>query len=148
TGPVGSISDAARRDPARRLHQPRRQAAGPRGHNRDPRDPLQACHAAASAVGARHAYRAGHAGPVVRAVPVRVLVVRKILLVVVLSEVELGRGLDLSGDLAVARLAELLLEGHPRLFGGGALLVGMVEDRGTVLRPDVVPLAHALRGVV
>src|SRR5690242_4275818 len=102
----------------------------------------------ALAVSSGHAHRAGDPCTPKTAVAVGVLVVREVLLVVVLGEVELGRRLDLGGDLAVSGLAQLLLEGHQRLFGGGPLLVGVVEDCRTILRADVVPLTHALRGVM
>src|SRR5438270_1709570 len=69
--------------------------------------------ASRSAVGAHDTDRAGDAGAVVRAVPVGVFTARKILLVVVLGEVELARGHDLRRDLPVPRLGELLLVGVP-----------------------------------
>src|SRR6516225_7881662 len=88
------------------------------------------------AVGAGDPHRARDARAAKAAIPVRILIARKVLLVVVLGEVELGRRLDLGGDLAVSGLAQLLLEGDQRLFGGGALLVGVVEDCRTILRAD------------
>src|SRR5689334_478108 len=90
--------------------------------------------------------RAAHAGAAEAAVTARVL--RQVLLVVVLGEVELRRRPDLRGDLAVARRGEPLLEHVPRLLRGGALRVRVRVDAGAVLRADVVPLPHALRRVV
>src|SRR5215470_10756937 len=101
-----------------------------------------------SAVSLRHAYRAGHASAVVGAVPVGVLVVRKVLLVVVLGEIELRGRYYLGCDLPETRLAQLLLIGGQRLVRLGLLLRRVVEDHRPVLGTDVVALAHALRGVV
>src|SRR6516162_6379473 len=90
--------------------------------------------------------RAAHAGAVVGAVAVRDLV--QVLLVVVLGEVELAGRDDLGRDLTVAVLGELLAVLGRGLLRGLALLLVLVEDRGPVLGTDVVPLAHALRGVM
>src|SRR6185436_11873006 len=86
------------------------------------------------------------AGAAESAVAVRVL--REVLLVVVLREVELRRGQDLGGDGAVARLRERALVLVARALRGGALLLAEIVDAGSILRPDVVPLPHALRRVV
>src|SRR5262249_51251946 len=92
--------------------------------------------------------RAGHPSAMVRAVSIRVLGIRQVLLVVVLGEVELGRLADLGRDLAIAGPRQLLLVGRQRLLGCGLLLWRVPEDRGTVLATDVVTLAHALGRVV
>src|SRR5262249_50334057 len=75
-------------------------------------------------------------------------VLREVLLVVVLGVVELARGGYLGRDLAVAGLRELALEHLARRLRGLGLRVIERVDRGAVLRPDVVALAHALRRVV
>src|SRR5580700_255125 len=105
-------------------------------------------HALNRAARGDHADRAGHAGAVVRAVPVRVLGVRQVLLVVVLSEVEVRRGHDLRCDLPVPSVREpLLIAGH-RLLRGGLLLRRVIEDDRPVLGAQVVALPHALSGIV
>src|SRR5690606_24820226 len=93
-----------------------------------------------------HADRAGDAGAADAAVAVRVL--GKVLLVVVLGEVEVGGLGYFGGDGAVAGFGEDLLVGVAGGFGGLLLGVGAIEDRRTVLGADVVALAHALGGVV
>src|SRR3984893_8915612 len=92
------------------------------------------------------ARRAGDAGTADAAVAPRVL--GEVVLTRVFGGVELGRLLDLGGDLAVARLREDRLVGLLRGQGGAALGVAVVVDRRAVLGPDVVALAHALRRVV
>src|SRR5579875_399862 len=72
----------------------------------------------------------------------------KILLVVVLGEIEFGRVDDLGGDGAVTPLVELLLIDRLGCQGRLFLFRGEDVDRGTVLRADVVALPHALRRVV
>ncbi len=56
------------------------------------------------------------------AVPVRVLGVAEVLLVIVLGEVELARGHDLRGDLAIPSLGQALLVAGARLLGLGLLI--------------------------
>src|SRR5690606_12280389 len=96
--------------------------------------------------GGRDSDRAGDAGAAYAAVAVRVL--GKVLLVVVLGEVEVGGLGHFGGDGAVAGFGEDLLVGVAGGFGGLLLGVGAVEDRRAVLGADVVALAHALGGVV
>ena len=57
-------------------------------------------------------------------------------------------GGEFGRDRAVAGGREHLLVGVERLFGGGALVIAVVEDQRAVLGADVGALAHALRGVV
>src|SRR5512139_153235 len=88
----------------------------------------------------------GDSGRRVAAVAVGVL--RQVLLVVVLGEVERAGRHDLGGDVAVAALPQPRREGRPRLLGGLSLGVRRDVDRRAVLRADVVALAEALRRVV
>src|SRR5262245_17087688 len=97
-------------------------------------------------VGGGESDRAGHVCPTQTAVPVGHLV--QVLLVVVLGVVEGTGRRDLGGDVAVPRGAQLLLEHLPGGFGRGLLLVAEGIDRGAVLGPDVVALAHALGRIV
>src|SRR5438067_12837607 len=90
--------------------------------------------------------RAGDAGAAEAAIAERVL--RQILLVVILGEIELRRVADFGGDGAEAGGAELLLKALARGFGGTALLRRVGIDRRAVLRADIVALAHALGRVV
>src|SRR5206468_3094637 len=90
--------------------------------------------------------RAGDAGAAEPAITERVL--RQILLVIILGEVE-GRGVPyLGGDLAVTGRAQLLLKAVARGFRGAALLRRVGVDRRAVLRADIVALPHALARVV
>src|SRR5580704_958394 len=109
---------------------------------------LLASHTLDRAASGDHANRAGHAGPVIGAVAVRVLGVAQVLLVVVLGEVELARGHDLGGDVSVAGLRQPLLVAGPRLLRLGLLLRRLVEDGRPVLAANVITLAHSLRRVV
>src|SRR5207244_3484814 len=90
--------------------------------------------------------RAGDARSTQPAIALRVL--GKVLLVVVLGEVEDGAGDDLGGDRSEAAL--LPLRRVRRLYGlGDVALTGIGDvDAGPVLRSDVVALPHALRRVV
>src|SRR5215218_6017265 len=90
--------------------------------------------------------RAGDAGAAEPAVAVRVLV--EVLLVVRLGVVERSRGGDLGRDLAQPGVVERRLVAVARSLDHGALLFERVVDRGAVLGPEVVALAHALRRVV
>src|SRR5215471_12308019 len=90
------------------------------------------------ATGPHHPYGAGNTGSVVRAVAVRHLV--EVLLVVVLGEVELPGRHDLCGDLAVPRLSEAFLVRRGGLLRLRLLLRAVIEDRGPVLRAEVVAL--------
>src|SRR5439155_16467518 len=89
---------------------------------------------------------AGDAGAAESAVAHRVL--REVLLVVRLGVVERPGRRDLGRDLAVACGPELLLERGASRLGDRALLVAIRIDRRAVLRADVIPLPHPLRGVV
>src|SRR5207247_1405173 len=89
---------------------------------------------------------AGDAGAAESAVAHRVL--REVLLVVRLGVVERAGRRDLGRDLAVACGRELLLERGASRLGDRALLVALRVDRRAVLRADVVPLPHPLRGAV
>src|SRR5207245_11628512 len=75
-------------------------------------------------------------------------VLGEILLVVLLGVVELGRVDDLGGDATVARLREHALIGVARGLRKPPLLGRIDVDPRTVLRADVVALAHALRRVM
>src|SRR5713226_7265937 len=87
-------------------------------------------------------HRAAHAGPAKAAVSVRIF--RQVLLVVVLGVVERGRGQHFRRDRAEACSRQPLLIGRARSFRSLALsLVDVIEAR-SILRPDVIPLAHAL----
>src|SRR5680860_1064667 len=93
----------------------------------------------------------GHLAEAVVAVAPGVL--RQVLLVVVLGVVEvpvagLRQRLDLGRDGAVAGGAQALLVRLARGRGGLGLLRGGGVDQRAVLRPAVVALTHALRGVV
>src|SRR5258708_5597204 len=93
-----------------------------------------------------HADGTADAGTAKPAVAVRVL--RQVLLVVVLGVIELRRRQDLGGDRAEPgfRQGALVLVAAP--LRGGALRLVVVIDARPVLGADVVPLPHALRGVV
>src|ERR1700742_3679137 len=74
-------------------------------------------------------------------------ILRQVLLVIVLGEIELGRIDDLGGDGAVALLLQLGLV-H-RLRSLGLLLLGRERiDAGAILGGDIVALTHALCRVV
>src|SRR6476646_770470 len=90
--------------------------------------------------------RARDAGPAQAAVAARVL--GQVLLVVGLGVVERARRRDLSADLAVAGLAQALLEHRGAVLRRLRLRVGERVDRRAVLRADVISLTHALRRVV
>src|SRR5262245_9889814 len=92
------------------------------------------------------ANRAGDARAAEPAIAARVL--GEILLVVVLGEIELGRGQDLGRDRPEAARGERLLVSCLRRLGRAALLLGIIVDAGAILGADVIPLAHALRRVV
>src|SRR5215207_3067082 len=87
-----------------------------------------------------HTNRAGDPRAAETAITVRVL--REVLLVVVLGEVEFRRRHDLRGDLPVPRLRQPRLELVPSTLGFLQLLLGVVVDSRAVLRADVAPLAH------
>src|SRR5215207_5025797 len=93
-----------------------------------------------------HADGAGDAGAADPAVAVGVL--RKVLLVVVLGKVELGRRQNLGRDRTVTGLGERLLVLAARPFRRLPLRLVVVVNAGAVLRADVVALPHALRRVV
>src|SRR3954469_16583244 len=88
----------------------------------------------------------GHTGAAEPAIAVRVL--REVLLVILLGEVHRRRLADLGRDLAMAGLVQLLLEDRTALLRRLELLRSIGVDRRTVLRADVVPLAHPLGRVV
>src|SRR5438105_12285579 len=90
--------------------------------------------------------RAGDAGAAEPAIAERVL--RQILLVIILGEIEGRRIADLGGDRAVSCRTELLLKAFARSFGGAALFRRVGVDRRPILRADIVTLAHSLRRVV
>src|ERR1044072_3218293 len=90
--------------------------------------------------------RAPPAGAAEPAIARRVL--GKILLVIVLGEVELAGVHDLGRDRAVAVRRQRLVVHYLRILGGFALRRRRHIDAGTVLRADVVALAHALGRVV
>eukprot|EP00411_Alexandrium_monilatum_P039298 CAMPEP_0175408274 /NCGR_PEP_ID=MMETSP0095-20121207/40507_1 /TAXON_ID=311494 /ORGANISM="Alexandrium monilatum, Strain CCMP3105" /LENGTH=292 /DNA_ID=CAMNT_0016707185 /DNA_START=50 /DNA_END=923 /DNA_ORIENTATION=+ len=71
-----------------------------------------------------------------------------VLLMVVLGVEELGRRQDLRGDRVPADALESLLVGGLRLLGNLPLLLRVVVDAGTVLRPPVVTLLVQRGGVV
>src|SRR5262245_34569757 len=72
----------------------------------------------------------------------------EVLLVVVLGVVERRGIADLGRDLAVAGLGQRLLKRRARAPGGLLLRVPVTVDRGSILRADIVSLAHALGRVV
>src|SRR5579875_4065485 len=82
----------------------------------------------------------------IRAVPARIL--RKVLLMVVLRIVERGRIGNLRRDLPEPRGPQSPLEVLPRRLRRSPLLIVEHEYRRPVLGPHVVPLPHALRGIV
>src|SRR5579871_3426695 len=90
--------------------------------------------------------RTAHAGAAEAAIAVRIL--GQILLMVVLGEIERRRLADFGGDRPHALSGERFVVGGFRGFGGGALLRRERVDAGTVLRADVVALAHALGRIV
>src|SRR5271168_1338016 len=75
-------------------------------------------------------------------------ILRQILLVIVLGVKELRRVADFRGDGAVSRGGEPGLISAPRDLGGAPLCLVSHVDRGAVLRTDIVPLSHSLRGIV
>src|SRR5262245_65602587 len=85
--------------------------------------------------------RTAHAGAAEAAIAARVL--RQILLMVVLGEIERRRVEDLGGDRVEASRLELLLVHRLGRFGGLALRRRGCIDAGAILRADVVALAHA-----
>src|SRR5205814_898981 len=90
--------------------------------------------------------RAAHAGAAEAAIAGRVL--RQILLMVVLGEVERRRIDNLGRHRAVAALGQGGLERRLRCRRGGALRGAGDIDAGAILRADVVALAHALGRIV
>src|SRR5262245_53642261 len=90
--------------------------------------------------------RTADAGAAETAIAARVL--RQILLVVVLGEIERRRVEDFGGDGVEAPRLEFLLVHRLRRLGGFALRRRGYIDAGAILRADVVALAHALRRVV
>src|SRR5262249_55554811 len=95
---------------------------------------------------ARNPDRAAHAGPAQAAIAHRVL--RQILLVIVLGEVERRRIEDFRCDRTEAPRLELALVLRFRGLGGFALYGRERVDAGAVLRAHVVALAHALGRIV
>src|SRR5262249_52388593 len=79
---------------------------------------------------------------------VAVGILREVLLVVLLGVVELRRRHDLGHDRAVACVGELDLKPVARGVRGATLVFPEIVDAGTVLRPDIVALPHALCGIV
>ena len=90
--------------------------------------------------------RARHAGAAQSAIARRIL--GEILLMIVLGEIEFGRRRDLGGDGAETLGSKRLLIHRLRRVGGFALRIAERVDRRTILRADIVALAHALRRVV
>src|SRR5580704_294269 len=90
--------------------------------------------------------RAAHAGAAKSAITVRIL--RQVLLVIVLGEIERRRIADLGGDRPHPLGFERLGIGGLRGLRRGALLRREYVDAGTVLRADVVALTHALGRIV
>src|SRR5580704_11874772 len=90
--------------------------------------------------------RAGDAGAAESAIAERVL--RQILLVVILGEIEWRRLADFGGDAAKPGALEARFVAFARRLGGPLLLGGIGVDRRAVLRPDIVALAHPLGRVV
>src|SRR3954447_15242528 len=90
--------------------------------------------------------RAAHARPPEPAVAVGHL--GQVLLVIVLGVEERPGVRDLGRDLAEPRGPESLAERRARALDGLALLWRRDVHRRAVLGPDVVALAHPLRGVV
>src|SRR3954453_2068609 len=90
--------------------------------------------------------RAADARATQTAVTIRIL--RQVLLVIVLGEIEIGRRQDLGGDQTVTRLRQRLLELLLRMLRRLALLFVEEVDPRSILRADVVPLPHALRRIV
>src|SRR5262252_7400860 len=95
---------------------------------------------------ARDTDRAAHAGPAQAAIAHRVL--RQILLVIVLGEVERRRIEDLRCDRTETPRLELALVVRFRGLGGFALCGRERVDARAVLRAHVVALAHALGRIV
>src|SRR5262245_37152245 len=90
--------------------------------------------------------RTAHAGAAETAIAHRIL--RQVLLVIVLGEIERRRVDDLGGDRTKAAALELLLVHRLRRLGGFALGVVIDIDAGAILRTNVVTLAHALGRIV
>src|SRR5579859_6318995 len=90
--------------------------------------------------------RAADPGPAKPAIAERVL--RQILLVIILGEIELRRLADFGRDGVVSRALEPRLIALARGLGGLQLLRRIGIDRRAVLRPDVIALAHALGGIM
>src|ERR1700689_549040 len=88
----------------------------------------------------------GNPGAAETAIAVRVL--RQVLLVIVLGEIERRRVLYVCGDGGQALRGQRLGVACARGFGGGALLRREHIDAGPVLRTDIVALTHALGRVV
>src|SRR6516225_4328442 len=90
--------------------------------------------------------RTRDAGAAMAAIAVGVL--GEILLVVVLGEIERAGRDDLGGDRPVAGLRQRLGVAVARGLGRLTLRLAHVIDRRTVLRADIIALAHALRRVM
>src|SRR5215469_5810478 len=88
----------------------------------------------------------GHSTAAQPAVAIGIL--REILLVIILGVKELRRVADFRGDGAVSRGGELRLISVPRGLGSVPLRLVSHVDRGAILRTDVAPLPHPLRGIV
>src|SRR5207237_7204994 len=88
----------------------------------------------------------GHSGAAEAAVAARIP--GEVLLVIVLGVIEGRLGGDLRRDPTVPGLRQRLLVLLARRFGGLLLRLAGRVDRGAILRADVVPLAHPLRGIV
>src|SRR5690349_3972437 len=86
--------------------------------------------------------RAGHAGAAEPAIAGRIL--RQILLMIVLGEIERTGGGDLGGDGAEPLGRQRLLIGRLRSIGRLALRIVRGVDRAAILRADIVALTHAL----
>src|SRR6266478_3083673 len=90
--------------------------------------------------------RTRHTGAAKSAIAGRIL--GEILLMIILGEIEFAGRRDLRGDGAEALCSQRLLIGGSGRIRGFALRVIERVDRGTILRPDVIALTHALRRVV
>src|SRR5690606_27731492 len=75
-------------------------------------------------------------------------IAREILLVIRLGEVELAGRFDRRGDCAEAGFPQPFRLRVARAFREFALLVGVMQDDGAVLRAAIVALPHALRRIM
>src|SRR5580698_10448616 len=89
---------------------------------------------------------AAHAGATEAAIAVRIL--RQILLMIILGEIERRRIADFRSDRPHSFGRKRLGIAFARRFGSGALRRRKHVDTGTVLGADVIALPHALRRVV